>query len=394
MHTHSNQIEYDHEQSDQTIRAKYDPDEYRREALQKLRRHMHEPLLDQLPVLKDLQRLLDEMAVGADSGAHDTRLGSSGDGADQGISYRAGGGGARNGRQAAHLILEQVPTAREAITRGRDWPALAAHIRERWLGDEARRLARKRAEHMLKSFEFMCSLEPEGKQRGSRSCSQGGGSGSQQGNMGEHAEGSGGAGAEQGAPAVQIECWRRVRSGVHERWCEFSCKVDEARAPEPVVVAGDGGSSVAGERFRLSTRGMESTRPLPCDGKVGNRGWFLSCCQGGHGFPNTTPVLKGVLPCIVSVDRSDAWALTVANDRDRALNNLPTQTLAPLSKIVVRYCGCKAEAQLQLPSMAVRTHDDTPLGLWLTVGLLATDGLALQLRLKRAAKVRDADGIG
>ncbi|KIZ06797.1 hypothetical protein MNEG_1153 [Monoraphidium neglectum] len=155
-------------------RAKYDPDEYRREALQKLRRHMHEPLLDQLPVLKDLQRLLDEMAVGADSGAHDTRLGSSGDGADQGISYRAGGGGARNGRQAAHLILEQVPTAREAITRGRDWPALAAHIRERWLGDEARRLARKRAEHMLKSFEFMCSLEPEGKQRGSRSCSQDG----------------------------------------------------------------------------------------------------------------------------------------------------------------------------------------------------------------------------
>ena len=57
-------------------------------------------------------------------------------------------------------------------------------------------------------------------------------------------------------------------------------------------------------------------------------------------------------------------------------------------QIVVQYQGHRAEAQLQLPSVAVRSHDDTPPGLWLTVGLLATDGLALQLRLKRADKVR------
>ena len=71
----------------------------------------------------------------------------------------------------------------------------------------------------------------------------------------------------------------------------------------------------------------------------------------------------------------------------------PLETL-PLDRkrahqIVVRCQGRKAEALLQLPSIALRSlDDDTPAGLWLTVGLLATDGLALQLRLKRAAKVR------
>lgn len=56
-------------------------------------------------------------------------------------------------------------------------------------------------------------------------------------------------------------------------------------------------------------------------------------------------------------------------------------------QVVVRYMGHKAQAQLQLPTVAVRSQDETPAGLWLTVGLLAIDGLALQLRLKRAAKV-------
>jgi hypothetical protein len=36
-------------------RAKYAPDEWRRERLLGLKRHLHELLLDQLPVLRDLQ---------------------------------------------------------------------------------------------------------------------------------------------------------------------------------------------------------------------------------------------------------------------------------------------------------------------------------------------------
>jgi hypothetical protein len=39
----------------------------------------------------------------------------------------------------------------------------------------------------------------------------------------------------------------------------------------------------------------------------------------------------------------------------------------------------------------VRTGGDEPALLWLTVGLLATDGFALQIKLKKAVKVHWCD---
>lgn len=242
------------------LRAKYDPDEYRREVLQRLRRHLNELLLDQLPCLKDLQRLLDEMSVGADTAPHGAEQWFSGRGSDQGTA-RGGGSG-----RAARLILEQVPTVREGIVKGRDWGRLAAHIKESWLGDAAQRLARERAERMLKSFEFLCSLEPGGKGEGLSGSGQGGGNAdSSKLHNGKGASGWG-SGADEGA--VRVECWRRVRAGVFERWCEFSCEIDKGRAAEPVVVTGEGEVTVKGVRHRLVGSEVGSRRPLPCDGKV------------------------------------------------------------------------------------------------------------------------------
>ncbi len=58
-------------------RAKLDLDDYRKEALLKLqRRAMHEPLLEQLPVLADLQRSLSELALGVDTGSADQQKAS------------------------------------------------------------------------------------------------------------------------------------------------------------------------------------------------------------------------------------------------------------------------------------------------------------------------------
>jgi hypothetical protein len=57
-------------------------------------------------------------------------------------------------------------------------------------------------------------------------------------------------------------------------------------------------------------------------------------------------------------------------------------------KIVVRRGGLRAEALLQLPAPPTRSSAEGPAALWLTVGLLAADGLALQLRLKRNERVR------
>jgi hypothetical protein len=56
----------------------------RKSCLLKLQRHLHELLMDQLPVLRQLARVLDEMALGVNSAA-----------------AAAGGAGSR-------LILEQV----------------------------------------------------------------------------------------------------------------------------------------------------------------------------------------------------------------------------------------------------------------------------------------------
>lgn len=55
--------------------------------------------------------------------------------------------------------------------------------------------------------------------------------------------------------------------------------------------------------------------------------------------------------------------------------------------------GSAAEALLQLPEVPFSRADaaeaaGVPAGLWLTVGLLAADGFALQLRLRKADKVR------
>lgn len=60
--------------------------------------------------------------------------------------------------------------------------------------------------------------------------------------------------------------------------------------------------------------------------------------------------------------------------------------------MVVRHGSRCAEALLQLPTIPVRSCNEGPAGLWLTVGLLAADGLALQLRLKKAEQVRGAPG--
>lgn len=52
---------------DPKARAKYDMDQYRKEAVLRVRRHLNDILLDQLPILRDLQRVLDELTMGVSS---------------------------------------------------------------------------------------------------------------------------------------------------------------------------------------------------------------------------------------------------------------------------------------------------------------------------------------
>jgi hypothetical protein len=224
-------------------RARYDPDEFRRAALQRLRPHLHDTLLDQLPPLKALHRLLDEMAVGSD-----TRWG------DQGGDCTA---------RSARLILEQVPGMRKAIAHARDWGALAQAARGRWFGSGARELARERAERMLKSFEFLCSLEPDGSRGASGAPPTVTAAATKAPLAAADTADDGGASA-----AVHIECWRSVRKGLCERWSAFDLQIDASQPPEAVSVTGENGSKVRGSRQRLCVSAAQ-LRALPPDGKVG-----------------------------------------------------------------------------------------------------------------------------
>jgi hypothetical protein len=65
---------------------------------------------------------------------------------------------------------------------------------------------------------------------------------------------------------------------------------------------------------------------------------------------------------------------------------------SPLRQVAVHFMGSVAEALLQLPEVPFSRADaaaaaGVPSGLWLTAGLLAADGFALQLRLRKADKV-------
>lgn len=52
--------------------------------------------------------------------------------------------------KAGALILEAVPVVREAMLRGKSWPAVAQRAAKEHFGDAAARMARERIEAMVK----------------------------------------------------------------------------------------------------------------------------------------------------------------------------------------------------------------------------------------------------
>jgi hypothetical protein len=122
---------------DPKCRAKYRYDDHRKGIMERLKRFFNDVLFDQLPVLKDLQRVLDEIMLNAVPASHEITQG--------------------------RLILEQVPEIRNALLRQSDteWKAMAKKQLESFFADspETRRAAADRMEGMSKMFEFMAELD-------------------------------------------------------------------------------------------------------------------------------------------------------------------------------------------------------------------------------------------
>ncbi|PSC69454.1 Zinc finger MYND domain-containing 10 isoform B [Micractinium conductrix] len=249
--------------ADGEARSKMDLSEGRCEALLRMKRHFNELLLDQLPVLRNLQRVIDELAFGVNTA--------------QGV-----------GSAPTRLIVEQVPTIRAGLLHRSqaEWRDLAEAAMAGQLGAEAQRLSQQRLEKMLRSFELMCGME--GQEEAVR------------------------REANALPISVKVDAYRQAKPGVWEWWSTYTLHLNTDKEPEAVssgssssasaaaarcgsgsdggaaaaqqpnenkprqpsgdgaaaAAAAGGGKAVRGKRYRLAPLLESMQRPLPSDGKI------------------------------------------------------------------------------------------------------------------------------
>lgn len=312
-------------------RQSYEWDDHRKEQLAKTRRFFNEVLFDQLPPLQELSRAVEEMQLGgrapSDSGA------------------------------GGRLVMEQIPVVRERLLKvnaGR-WHELASAACVGALADSTdnRKAALAQAQAMLRNFDLLELLEETVGQHifdGERN------------KGGEEGVGSPGGGDEpsssNGAASVTSERFRppgvtlEVRhssgsAGDHtDEWYTYDLSVDTAKPLQEVEIADEAtGNFARGVRRKLlpplrarASEGGKPAPPLPCDG-----------------------VAK-----VIYRDRSAVAAFSLPS---QAVLNSPTEAFLDTSAASTKTC---------------------PTSLWVTMGLLATEGVAVQLKLRRAMRISAA----
>ncbi|CAD7703778.1 unnamed protein product [Ostreobium quekettii] len=159
-----------------------------------IRKHMNESLFDQLPVLKDLERRLDELALCAEQPSGDV--------------------------QNARLILEQVPRVREQLLHRQDWEEVATNQQYLHFGEDGENMEAERMQSMLKYLDFMCNMEPGTKK--------------------------GDSGRSSSLPVVKVEVRRREQGQLWTRFSEYSFEVDSEKDPEPLELSSQNGLNMVG----------------------------------------------------------------------------------------------------------------------------------------------------
>lgn len=264
----------------------------------------------QLPVLRDLQRVIDELALGINMAVEP---------------------------RTSKLVVEQVPQlrARMLARSSAEWEAVAEAARRRQFGGAAAALSRQRLKAMLRSFDFLADMEGSSK----KGTSDSGGSLS---------------------ASVKVDAYRRVKEGVWEWWSTYSLDINDACPPEHV--SNGSGSSVA---FN-----SDENRPSQ-PGSVTSEGSSASIITKS----STTPV-------------------TGLRYRLRPLAEGLHRALPCDGKLSVLYGGHVCEALLSLPAAETREGlGMLPPAVWVTVGGLASPGLALQLKLKRMVRPSERDKV-
>ena len=201
---------------DPECRKRYRWDAFRIDAASKLKRHFNETLFDQLPVLQDLARTVDQtILAGGDTG---------------GETYQPS------------FILELVPEVYEGFMEGIDWAALVEEQKAGAFdpaGGDAVQSSKAQIDSMVRAFEFMADMErlPSVAQPS------------------EVPEGEAGVEVEVEAPGV---------SGVVQR---LALRINLKRGGEDVEQpAEDLGLALKGKRWRLHS--LKDAEPLPAAGAL------------------------------------------------------------------------------------------------------------------------------
>jgi len=116
-----------------SCRRKYQWDETRKATALRLRKHLNESKMDQLPVLRDVARVLDELNVNAPQQPQDVTQG--------------------------RFILEIIPTIRADLTRGVDYHELARHIVQTHFNAHSSELKRELAADVVTACEILTPPE-------------------------------------------------------------------------------------------------------------------------------------------------------------------------------------------------------------------------------------------
>lgn len=199
----------------------YDPDEYRREKILGVKKHFNEFLMDQIPTLRDLERVIDILCLGQNP-------------------YEA-----HNSTGA--LLLEQIPDLRNQLLHNKDWHKLANEQKLNAFGKQNQQLSEKRMENMLEMLDLMCKLEAESAHK-------------------DHEQDS------KKAPTKVEKIWieaRRKSSGcsIWNRVLDFTMELDPT-SPSEVITTHSKSGTHYGRRYKLLPLKKPLRTPLPPRGKV------------------------------------------------------------------------------------------------------------------------------
>ena len=326
---------------DPKCRARYRYTDSRKRSMEKLKRHFNDVLFDQLPVLQDLQRAVDEVLLMVTPSAHEITAG--------------------------RLILEQTPMTRDALLRRPDdaWRALAATQLATHFADsrENRAAARRRAEDMSEVFEFMMQMEDEAEKKRGVSAKR--------------------KGDPPPPPGVaRVEFSRRApddsaadADATWYRWHVVDFAVDESAPSKEVCLTAEDGSGfeLRGDRWKLKPPSASAAAAAPPPA-VSERA-AAAAAAAKAASPATPAPHDGKVTVTFGTARAEALLDLPAPGRVRA-------DVSGGGGVDRGTAGEEAEA---LAAMAA-----LPSAMWVTVGLLARDGFAAQLKLRRTPGVHEA----